>query len=188
MIVRIRAFALVCALLAVCGEANGQSATEQPVYPSTGFPPWTPSSGIPPLPEKRRPDTDRLLLDASTALQAYGRDGEAITVLKMVFEGKNEPTNRLSYDANSRHEACKQLSDIYERQGELSKALECAIMARDKYRYTDYWCQVWAGAVRGEIDDRIASLSERLHVDAARPLPGRTESRTTEANSSSLPR
>lgn len=187
MIVRIRAFALVCAVLAVCGEANGQSATDQLVYPSTGFPPWTPLSGIPPLPEKRRPDPDRLLLDASTALQACGRDGEAITVLKMVFEGKNEPTNRLSDDANSRHEACKQLSGIYERQGELSKALECAILARDKYRYID-WCGLVAVSMQKDIDERIAALSERVQYEATKQLPAGPESRRTAGNATSLQR
>lgn len=181
------ALVLVCVVLAARGEVNGESPADQPQYPSTGFPPWTPASGIPPIVEKRKPDTDRLLLEASNALQADGRDGEALTVLMMVLEGKNEPTDRLSYADNSKHAACKKLSDIHERRGELSKALEFAMMARDKYPYSD-WCGVMAMSVQMEADRRVASLGEQFYGNAPQPMSGSSESRSPAANRPSMRR
>lgn len=172
------AVALGCAVFAGLGQANAQPPTEQFNYPSTGFPPWTPSSGIPRIREKPRPDTERLLLDASEALQLDGREEEAITLLKMVLKVRHERTSSWSYVFNSQHEACMQLSEIYERHGERSKALQFAILARDNYPFSD-WCGVVVSGRRRDLGERIASLSEQVHKDAT---AGRTEDRTPTAN------
>lgn len=179
MIMGLRGSLLIVALVFVgCGEANGQSATDQPVYPSTGFPPWTPSTGIPSIPAIRNPTTDRLLLEASDSLQREGRDRDAIAVLNMVLADKRKPPNP-SYGSNSQHYACVRLSDICERQGQVSKALEFAILARDKYPFSEM-CGLMVASVHREIDERIAYLGEQLHGDG--PLADRTEPRTPTAN------
>ncbi len=180
------AYLLVCAFVAGWSEANGQPPTEQFSYPSTGFPPWTPSSGIRPFPANRNPTTDRLLLDASDSLQREGRDSDAIAVLNIVLADKRKPPNPL-YASNSQHDACVRLSDIYERQGKVSKALEFAVLARDKHPYSEM-CGLMVMSVRGEVDERIASLTEQLHRGATEALAGRTESRTPSENRTSVRR
>lgn len=162
----VRAAALACAVLAGYDQAHGQTPVNHQEYPSTGFPPWTPSVGIPPLPKKRKVDTDWMLLKASKALQEDGRDAEAITVLNMVFASKYEPQVLDS----CQHAACIQLSETYERRGELARALEFAILARDKYKYHD-WCGVMVMSIRASVDERIAALSERLDGAATHPSP-----------------
>ena len=74
-----------------------------------------------------------------------------------------------------------QLSGIYERHGELTNALEFAIMARDKHSYSE-WCGVMVASVHREVGERIDSLRERLDDDGTKPLPADTQSRRTAAN------
>jgi hypothetical protein len=68
----------------------------------------------------------------------------------------------------------------------LTKALEFAVLARDKHPFSEM-CGVMVGFVHTKVEERIASLSERMREDVTRPSPRRTDSRTTTANPSSLP-
>lgn len=178
---RLGVFALACAVLVICGQALGQPPTQEFNYPSTGVPPWTPSAGIPVFREKPRPDTERLLLVASDALLIDGRDDDAITVLKMLLDVKHEPRTGESYGFNTQHAACTRLSEIYERHGDVPRALRFAIFARERYPFSD-WCGVAVMGVHRGLDDRIKSLNERLNKDAARRLPDRTKSPPASAN------
>lgn len=172
-------FAYAFVVFAGCGVAAGQQLVGQFNYPSTGYPPWTPASGVPPISEIRNPNTDSLLLKASDALQREGRDRDAIAVLNMVLADKREPPST-SYGDNSRHDACVQLSSIYERRGQVPEALDFAILARDRYRFSEM-CGLLVTSVRQEDDHRVRSLREQLNKDSARPSPGRSVPQKTTA-------
>lgn len=127
--------------------------------------------------------------NCGAALHRQKRDAEAIPVLMLLLEqdsvlrqsldkgpiggfgGRNADSDLDKYlglNANDWHEACCTLSECYESLGDLEAAHKFALLARDKYPYSDF-CGTYSYAKNLAMHERAEELGAKLRTTEVAP-------------------
>lgn len=142
------------------------SANSIPQYPSTGVGQWDPyvKSGGTTFEAHLISNSEAELLRAARALRDEGRNDEAITVLNILLAGPN-PVDRAR--SNCRHYACLELAELHQRRGDMQSALNCAILARDQYPFSEF-CGLYVAHEHQALEERITLLQQELELGSIR--------------------
>ena len=99
--------------------------------------------------------------------RALGNHAEAISAFKNVLDSEvddEEPGGSLmETNRNYRHWSCIEIARCYEQSGNVEKALEYALLARDEHRFVT-WCGTCAGSAKAELNDYIKQLGGDSHT------------------------